>query len=70
MNASAPFVSDSVADYDDVLGWLFRHLKPDAMSVFLDCGEAPDLCVTLICDLFWVTLDELRSDLRKHWGKP
>lgn len=56
---------EPVSCYNDGLGWLFRHTKPEAWILDHDV-PLPD-AARLLCDIFWIHERKLRSDMLRLW---
>lgn len=58
---------EPVSTYGQALSWLFRHSDVPEWA-FEGQSDLPSEA-NLVCDMFWVTPEQLRKDLRKLWNQ-
>ncbi|MDO5631354.1 MAG: hypothetical protein Q4G22_05885 [Paracoccus sp. (in: a-proteobacteria)] len=54
-----------VSTYSDALSWLWQHSRPEEW--FEEGDEMLPVEAKLVSDMFWISGDKLRKDMRKLW---
>lgn len=62
----APLGPQPVSTLQDAKRWLWLHVPATELRAFVEGGEPP-LVVALVCDVFWISENRLRADLKQTW---